>query len=143
MCSNSFFFKNYQINNLNFLFNCILGFMYLNLIKFKFNIQFNLFNKNKKFNNIILLQCSHDTSIYCKSKISEDIYIKQLFQNVSNQDLVVFHPKERNAKFISKILKIKKKYNFNLKVSISNLSFKNYNDLITLSSTSKDKLLSV
>ncbi|MDB2709332.1 hypothetical protein N9Y25_04280, partial [Candidatus Pelagibacter bacterium] len=97
---------------------------------------------------IYLLQCSHDSSIHCASKLSIDEYLDNYLYKAKKGDLVVIHPEERSLKFLILIIKYCLKNKVDIIVSIKNLlKYDNYDSSInqfdTLSSTSLKKLLHV
>lgn len=143
--SNKIFFKKFFISKIIFLLKSFLGFSFRIFLETILDLRFNKSNKHKK---IFLLQCSHDSSILCASKLNIDEYLDNYLYKAKKRDLVVIHPEERSLKFLILIIKYCLKNKVNVIVSIKNLiEYNNYdsniNQFDTLSSTSLKKLLDV
>jgi hypothetical protein len=143
--SNKIFFKKFFISKIIFLLNSILGFSFRIFLGTILDFRF---NKSKKHKKIFLLQCSHDSSILCASKLSINEYLDNYLFKAKKKDLVVIHPEERSTKFLFLIIKYCLKNKVDIIVSIKNLlKYDNYdsniNQFDTLSSTSLKKLLHV
>lgn len=138
--SNSFYKKFSFFYNIKYIFSSFVGFLLLNLVNYITKYLFKNIN-HKKYNEIIIMQCSHDSSILCESKMQFQEYFDTLIKNYSKNCILSIHPEERGIRAILYILKFCIKNKATTVVSINNLKNFNFDKIYTLSSSAQYKLI--
>ena len=139
LSSNNLFQRGIFIYNIVYLFNSSLGFALNKLVLLIFNNYFKLIKKIPK--KLVILQCSHDSSILCKTNFNKLGYLKYFLKNTKNS-IICIHPEERDPVQLLKIIVFSFKNNNLIIVSIKPLikTRKKITEISTLSSSALLKL---